>query len=71
MNWNRSKRFVLGRSGLAQGIAAQNNVLMVIGGLLLVQGLFNVGCCGTSCAPAARPSSTPASVEEVQYEEVK
>ena len=71
-NWVRIIRLVFGGIGLAQGIATHNNILSAIGVLLLFQGVFNVGCCGTACAVPTRKNTSPKkSIEEVEFEEVK
>lgn len=64
-------RLMFGTGALVQGIPAQNNVLIAIGALLLLQGIFNVGCCGPAgCAttPAAKKGDT---TQEVEFEEVQ
>jgi len=71
-NWIRIVRLVFGGAGLVQGISTHNNVLIAIGVLLLIQGIFNMGCCGTSCAPAPRNNqSAQKPMEDVQFEEVR
>ena len=71
-NWIRIVRLVFGGAGLVQGISTHNNVLTVIGALLLIQGIFNVGCCGTSCAQGTlNNQSAQKPMEDVQFEEVR
>lgn len=71
-NWIRIIRLVFGGIALAQGIVTHNNILSAIGVLLLFQGAFNVGCCGSACAIPQKKSTSPKkSIEEVEFEEVK
>jgi hypothetical protein len=71
-NWIRIIRLIFGGIGLAQGIVTHNTILSAIGVLLLFQGAFNVGCCGTACAiPTKKNSSPKKSNGEVEFEEVQ
>jgi len=73
-SWNgiRIIRLVLGGAGVFQGISTYNNILTAVGVLLLIQGIFNAGCCGTACAPAPRNNvSSQKPMEEIQFEEIK
>ena len=71
-NWIRILRLVLGAAGLIQGISTHNNALTAIGVLLLIQSVFHMGCCGTSCTPVARNNqSVQKPLEEIRFEEVK
>ena len=77
MNQLNFMRFL--RAGLAgwavwEAFASGEWILLLPGGILGLQAIFNVGCCGsTACyAPPGRPDrSTPADEEVVVYEEVK
>ena len=71
-NWVRVFRLVVGIAALVQGILYHNNVLWMMGGLLLVQAVFNMGCCGVGgCAiPAKSQSKNQESTKPIEYEEV-
>lgn len=69
-NWIRVFRLVVGTAALVQGILYHNNVLWMMGGLLLVQAVFNMGCCGVGGC-AVTPSAKKQDVTKtVDYEEV-
>ena len=70
-NWVRIFRLVVGIAALAQGIMYHNNVLWMMGGFLLVQAVFNMGCCGIGgCAvPAREAAKNQESNKPVEYEE--
>lgn len=65
------------RLGLALWLAYSSFVekqplLAVVAGMLALQALLNVGCCGASgCATPPAKSSVKAPHDEIQYEEVK
>lgn len=70
-NFMRIIRLIFGAGALVQGIPAQNNILIAIGALLLLQGIFNMGCCGPAgCAtrPAVKKGDA---TKEVEFEEVQ
>jgi hypothetical protein len=69
-NWIRIMRLVFGIAAIVQGIAQQNHVITLIGGILTVQGIFNIGCCGAACAPSRSRESLP-TTKETTYEEIK
>ena len=71
-NWVRVFRLVVGTAALVQGILYHNNILWMMGGLLLVQAVFNMGCCGIGgCAvPAKSQSKNQESIKPIEYEEV-
>lgn len=69
-NWIRIFRLAVGTAALVQGILYRNNVLWMMGGFLLVQAVFNMGCCGVGgCAVPSSPKKQdlkkPAEYEEV------
>lgn len=70
--WNimRIIRLIFGSGALVQGIPAQNNVLIIMGALLLVQGIFNVGCCGAAGCATTSPTKKAYPVKDVTFEEV-
>jgi hypothetical protein len=47
-NWHimRLLRVVIGIFGIVEYLSVKEPMLLVVGGFLLVQGLFNIGCCG-------------------------
>jgi hypothetical protein len=68
-NWIRLIRLVAGVAVVYQAFITYNAILGVIGAVLLLQGIFNVGCSGASCMPSYKPSTSTAS-DEIQYEEI-
>ncbi len=69
-NWIRIFRLVVGTAALVQGIMYHNNVLWMMGGFLLVQAVFNMGCCGVGgCAvpPSVKKQDL---TKTIDYEEV-
>ncbi len=71
-NWIRIFRLVVGTAALVQGILYHNNVLGMMGGLLLVQAVFNMGCCGVGgCAvPSKSQAKNQEPIKSIDYEEV-
>lgn len=67
----RILRLIFGVGGLAQGIYTSNFVMLVVGGLLLVQGIFNVGCWGNACVPPPVATGKTDSVKDIEFEEIK
>lgn len=50
-NWIRIFRLVVGGAAVIQGILYVNHPLWMMGAVLLIQAVFNVGCCGVGgCA---------------------
>lgn len=78
INWRqwdllRALRVVLGFSFLMSGIGAAEYPMAILGGLVLLQGVFNVGCgCapGGACAPSRHTEATD-NQKEVEYEIVE
>ena len=71
INWVRILRLAAGAAAVYQAIAAHNTVLGIIGAILLVQGIFNIGCCGTACSTTMLHSKTAPVRGEIKFEEVK
>ncbi|HEX4877217.1 MAG TPA: hypothetical protein VFV31_11145 [Chitinophagaceae bacterium] len=69
-NWIRLVRLLAGGIALYQGIVSYNTILGVIGVLLLIQGIFNLGCPGLSCS-APYKQTTLSNTDEIKFEEVK
>jgi hypothetical protein len=69
-NWIRIVRLVAGGAVIYQAVLMHNTILGVLGAILLLQGIFNVGCLGASCAPPVK-RSTSSTTDEIQFEEVK
>ncbi|MBP6574340.1 MAG: hypothetical protein KA230_07815 [Flavobacteriales bacterium] len=74
-NWDATRwlRLVLAIIFLIAGISQQEPVAYVAAAFFGVQALFNVGCCGASCASTHTPDprTTNIPTREVIYEEVK
>lgn len=69
-NWIRFVRLLAGGVALYQGIVSYNTILGAIGVLLLIQGIFNMGCPGLTCGPSYK-QTTLSNAEEIKFEEVK
>lgn len=70
-NWNlfRVLRFVVGIAAIIQGIANNETIFAIAGGLLTLMAIGNTGCCGfNGCAVNAKPGSKKN--EKGVYEEV-
>lgn len=70
----RVLRIIAGIGLLAQGITFAENLPLFLGGILLFQGAFNVGCCGTNCATTPSPSkeiTKNQSLSTIAFEEIK
>jgi hypothetical protein len=70
-DWNfmRIFRFVLGIIILIQALKADDKMMLFFGALFIILPLFNLGCCGSSCAPTF--SKEKSIKKEFNYEEVK
>lgn len=67
-------RLVLGIVVLIQGIQATSIMLSVFGGLFILQGLLNAGCCGANGCGVPRyreDINTKGNPKETSYEEIK
>ena len=69
-NWLRLVRLLAGGIALYQGIISYNTILGALGVLLLIQGIFNIGCPGVTCNPTYK-QTTLSKAEEIKFEEVK
>lgn len=71
-NWNAARvlRLVLAGSFLAAGISEGELLAYIAAAVFGVQAIFNVGCCGTSCATPRTNRKSVGVVQEVDYEEV-
>lgn len=69
-NWIRFIRLVAGAVALYQGIFSYNTILGAMGVLLLIQGIFNMGCSGLTCNPPYTQTNL-SNTEEIKFEEVK
>lgn len=66
----RLVRLLAGGVALYQGIVSYNTILGFIGVLLLIQGIFNMGCPGFTCGPSYKQTNL-SNAEEIKFEEVK
>jgi hypothetical protein len=71
-NWNamRLLRLVLGIIVLVQGVNNTEVLYLVLGGILLLMALANVGCCGTTGCAVHTQKTKATEEKEVVYEEV-
>lgn len=71
LSWSfmRLLRLVLGGIILVQGILSNEIPYAVIGGLLMLMAIANIGCNGGACATPMR-SYRPRQEEKVEFEEV-
>lgn len=72
MNWSfmRLLRLVLGGIVMVQGIMVHEVPYAVIGGLLMLMAIANIGCNGGACATPMRSVREPAS-KSIEFEEIK
>lgn len=71
-NWHfmRIVRVVLSFAILVQSWYANDSTTAVIGLMLLVMGLFNIGCCGPDGCYTPAKKKKPVSLNKPVYEEV-
>ena len=73
-NWNlmRVLRLAIGVWAIIASFQSKEAVLGLMGGLLLVMAVMNIGCCGVSgCrTPTTTRKNTSQKTEEVNYEEI-
>lgn len=72
-NWNfmRFLRFGLGVFVLVEAIRNYDVTFGIIGSVLLLQTIFNVGCCNGGACYTGKTESTENESKEVVFEEVK
>ncbi|MBX2981786.1 MAG: hypothetical protein WBB32_14600 [Flavobacteriales bacterium] len=72
-NWNfpRVLRLVLAGAFLGAGISSGEWLPYVAAGILGMQAIFNVGCCGAACAVPPVNRKANGLVQEVDHVEVK
>lgn len=75
-HWNivRLLRLLIGLGLLIQGITGHHTIMIAIGGLLFLQGVLNMGCCGPACntnsfQKAGKKALT--NEEAIDFEEIK
>lgn len=56
---------------LVDALRGGGAVAWILAALLGAQAWFNVGCCGTACAPPPMNRNAGTDVQEVEFEEVK
>jgi hypothetical protein len=69
-NWTfmRALRVIMGVIAFGQAFVMQDWILGIAGALLLVMGIFNIGCCGINgCGVNYRAKTT---IRENEFEEV-
>jgi hypothetical protein len=73
-NWNGARvfRVAIGLVAIIYAIYQRDNTMGWAGALLLMMGLTNTGCCGTSgCTTNETSKNKQMSDKEVSFEEVK
>ena len=72
MNWSfmRALRLVLGGVILVQGIMVHEVPYAVIGGLLMLMAIANIGCSGGGCGVPMRSMKVPSN-KTIEFEEIK
>jgi hypothetical protein len=72
-NWNlvRLLRLGIGISILVQGITAQDWLIALMGMLLSLMPVLNMGCCGTSGCGTPFPKTNATTTERISYEEIR
>ena len=71
LGFTRILRLVMGAVLLAEGFRSGQGVVFLLAGVLLVQGIFNVGCCGTAGCASPPIKVTDQAPAEITFEEVK
>jgi hypothetical protein len=70
-NLNRGIRLILGIAILFQYFEQKDFFIAMISGMLILQAVFNVGCCGSgNCAVEPRQTKSQA-IEDTTFEEIK
>lgn len=69
-SWIRAARLLIGVFALVEAYRMHNNMLGMLAGIIFIQGLLGIGCCGTTCAPR-RVAGKKDEKEEIQFEEIK
>ncbi len=68
----RGLRLVLGIIAIVQWFTTYDVLIGIAGMVLLIQAMFNLGCCSTgTCAPTRDTKSTGQTTETIIYEEIK
>lgn len=73
-NWHfmRLLRLGIGMAMLVMGIQSADWLMGLFSTFFLYQAVTDTGCCGAQgCAPTRKPASNAATVETVEYEEIK
>lgn len=72
-NWSftRVLRLVMAGVFLVAALSSGEWIAGAFGGVLALQAILNVGCCGTACAAPPVSRSRDGVVGEVEYEEVR
>jgi hypothetical protein len=74
-NWHAMRIFraAIAIYSIVEFVNTQDWLFLVFGGILGVQAVFDIGCCGSAgCGTAApRPRQQANAVEEIEFEEIK
>lgn len=69
-SWARALRLVIALLFLAAGIGSGDTFAYVAAGILGVQAVLNVGCCGTHCSSPLPARDRESALDGMEYEEV-
>ncbi len=69
-SWVRAVRLLLGVFAFVEALHLQNPVLGALAGIIFIQGLLGIGCCGTTCAPQP-PARATKEAKDIEFEEIK
>ncbi len=69
-NWMRVLRLTLGTAAVAQGMFYHNTPAVFIGGILLAQAVFNMGCCGIGACTVPALTKKQDLNKPAEYEEL-
>lgn len=71
-NWIRIFRLVVGIAAIVQGVIYLVHPLWMMGAFLFIQGVLNIGCCGTGgCTVPVSPLAKKQELNKsVDYEEL-
>jgi hypothetical protein len=68
-SWVRVARMLIGVAAFVEAVRLHNTVLGALSGIIFIQGLLGIGCCGTTCAP--QPPAYREELKETEFEEIK
>ncbi len=73
LDYLRLLRYGIGSFLLVSGLIQMDGIVILMGSVMTLMAIFNVGCFGGQCAPnlPKNHNEKQSSIEEVSFEEVK